>query len=416
MSTSDTSRPRQTRQVADDRPIELAELHLDTFGALGDTFAEFEGETINVFGGIPGETVSARILRYRRKKRPVTSAIVQTVIEPSPHRVEAPCEYFGLCTGCQWQHISYDHQIELKQQRVQQELDAYASLTGMQAHPTLPSENVFNYRNHARFTIRMGSALGFVNRLSRHFVQVDDCMLMDDGINNSLAHLQGKVAETSQLSIRHGVNTNDQLVQPTLQNPEISIPSGQTHYREKMGDRIFRVASPSFFQVNTKQAERMVNLTIDALNLDGTELLVDAYAGVGTFAILAAPRVRKVIAIEESPAAVQDAAMNTIGIENLEYLEGRTEDVLGELERDSYILILDPPRIGCHPQALEAIIQSPPSKLAYVSCDPESLARDLDVLVQGGLAIESIQPIDMFPQTYHVECVAILTHNHHGAT
>ena len=178
-----------------------------------------------------------------------------------------------------------------------------------------------------------------------------------------------------------------------------------------MLDREFRVASPSFFQVNTKQAEFMINLVGDKLNLNGSEILVDAYAGVGVFASLLSKQVGKVIAIEESQAAVRDALFGLNDLENIYYIEGKTEEVLKELEEGVDVIILDPPRTGCHPSAIDSVIDSKANKIAYVSCDPPSLARDLNMLVHGGYTIESVSPIDMFPQTYHTECVATLSLN-----
>ncbi|MCI0440131.1 MAG: 23S rRNA (uracil(1939)-C(5))-methyltransferase RlmD, partial [Chloroflexi bacterium] len=225
----------------------------------------------------------------------------------------------------------------------------------------------------------------------------------------AISHMQGKAGETTQMSIRYGANTGDFLVQPKFHTAEIEIPSGQTHYREKVFDSTFRIASPSFFQVNTHQAERMAALVRERLKLRGGELLVDAYAGVGTFAVLLAPYARRVVAIEESSAAVRDAAVNTIGHDNIEFLEGKTEDVLGTLQETPDALILDPPRVGCHPDTLKAVSRARPGRVVYVSCDPESLARDLQVLVRGGFEVESVEPVDMFPQTHHVETVATLS-------
>jgi 23S rRNA (uracil1939-C5)-methyltransferase len=283
----------------------------------------------------------------------------------------------------------------------------YPELEDVQVDPTLPSPQQFNYRNHARFTVRDGK-LGFVNRIRRRFVKIAECMLMTPWINETLGTLQGKAAETSQLTMRYGINTGDWLVQPILHNEEVPIASGQGHYKERLLDRPFRIASPSFFQVNTKQAERLAELVRDRLDLSGTELVVDAYAGVGTFAVLLAPFVRMVVAIEESSAALKDAAINTLGISNLEFIEGRTEEVLDELPDDPDAVVLDPPRAGCHPDALQVLVRRSPRRVVYVSCEPETLARDLSLLVQGGFQVERLEPMDMFPQTHHVECVATL--------
>jgi len=235
---------------------------------------------------------------------------------------------------------------------------------------------------------------------------------MDPKINEILSCLQDKASETTNLSIRVGTNTDDYLIQPKLSNQNIDFESGQKWYTENMLDREFRVASPSFFQVNTKQAEFMINLVGDKLNLDGSEILVDAYAGVGVFASLLSNQVRKVIAIEESQAAVKDALFGLNDLKNIFYVEGKTEEVLKELEDQIDVIILDPPRTGCHPNAVNSVIELKANKIAYVSCDPPSLARDLNMLVEGGYTIESVSPIDMFPQTYHTECVATLSLNY----
>ena len=387
---------------------ELAHLTLEEMGPQGDTLAHHDGQSINVFGGIPGEVVVARIVRYRRKRRRYTSAVVTEVLEPSPHRVEPPCPYVGPCTGCQWQHIDYSHQLALKREAVERQLRVSPELRDVPVSETLPSPQVFGYRNHARFTIRQQGSVGYINRNTRRFVKVDNCMLMSPGINETLQVIQDRCEETSQLSVRHSMATSEYLIQPTLESDEIPLESGQTHYRERLLNKVFRIASPSFFQVNTEQAEQLVLLLRERLELTGVETLVDAYAGVGTFAVLLAPDVERVIAIEESEAAVKDAALNTLGIDNLLFLEGKTEHVLGDLDSRPDAVILDPPRVGCHPAVLEAVARWAPRRTAYVSCEPETLARDLRVLVRGGLRVETVEPIDMFPQTHHTECVATL--------
>ena len=391
-----------------DTPHETAQLYLHAWGSLGDTLAHFEDGVINVFGGICGERVEARIVRYRRRRRRHVSAIVTEVLEASPHRIAPPCPYFGACTGCQWQHIEYGHQLTLKQERVRQSFAEYAELRGVPVSPTLPSPQTFGYRNHARFTVRESGRLGFINRLTRRFAKVEECALMHPWINEALRALQGKAGETTQLSVRYGVNTGDWLIQPTMHNPDIPLPTGQTHYWERMLHRRLRIASPSFAQVNTPQAEKLAALVGERLQLSGSELLVDAYAGVGTFAALLANSARRVIAIEESASAVKDAAVNTVGIDNLEFVGGRTEDVLDGLQDAPDAVILDPPRVGCHPATLDALIRRKPRRAVYVSCDPTTLAHDLAALVAGGFTITSVEPMDMFPQTHHIECVVTL--------
>ena len=391
------------RKISD----EYALLYLQDIGSLGDTIAEFEGSFINCFGGIPGEKVIARIFRYRRRRQRFVSAIVSEVMIPSKHRVQAPCTYFGECTGCQWQHIEYEYQLQLKKESITKEFNGFDSLASVKISEVLPALHQFEYRNHARFTVRRNGQVGYVNRITRRFIPVWNCMLMTPWINQALSKLQDIKPDTSQISVRYGINTGDSLVQPSIGNE--SIQSGQTHYRENLLGNIFRVGSPSFFQVNTVQAERLAEVILSRIEFKGDEILIDAFAGVGTFSILFAKYVEKVVSIEESPSAIEDAKFNMSDIENIEIIQGKTEILLEEIDYAPNIVILDPPRAGCHEKVLLSLVKCKAAKVVYVSCDPSTLARDLDILIGGGFSIDFVDPVDMFPQTYHVECVVTLS-------
>ena len=391
--------------------IETARLKLGEFDSLGDTSALYENVEIKVFGGIPNEEVLVGIHRYKKRRKEITFGVVLDVIVRSEHRIEPPCPYFGPCSGCQWQHIDYSYQLIIKANEVKNQFQAYAELSELNVQPTLPSPDIFNYRNHARFTVRKEGELGFVNRITRRFVAIDSCKLMTAGINKLLTLLQGKVGETSQLSVRHGINTNEWLIQPIIKNPQVEMMTGQTHYRELLHNRYFRVASPSFFQVNTLQAETLGKIVKQNCNLSGSSNVVDAYAGVGTFSAVVSKEASKVIAIEESGAAIKDAKINLAGLNNIEYIESKTEDAILNLPFKPDAVILDPPRYGCHIEVLKSILIKLPKRIVYVSCDPTTLARDLSYLVKGGYSVIDVQPIDMFPQTHHVECVVTLNSN-----
>ena len=381
------------------------ELTLSAWGRLGEALAYWNDREVFVSGGIPGEEVVAEIVAIRRKY--IAAKVVQ-VTKASPARIDAPCQYYGACSGCQWQHVSYEAQLSAKQDRVIDSLFRVGGFINPNVLPVLPSPDQLGYRNHARFTIKEHGSLGFVNRETHRFVKIDTCMLMHPGINKLLGDLQGHCSETTQLSIRAGEDTGDYLVQPTLKSTDIPIVTGQKHYRDSIQGVEFRVASPSFFQVNNKQASNMALVVKDALNLKGTEVLLDAYAGVGTFAILLAPYASKVIAIEESSAAVADAKVNAENTHNVEFILGKTEEVLGDLDSVPDAVVLDPPRAGCQSPAIDSLLRLYPENVVYVSCDPDTLARDLKMLCSGAYSIDSIQPLDMFPQTHHVENIVIL--------
>ena len=385
---------------------QLVRLELEGMGRLGEALAYLGDKPVFVFGGIPGEEVDVEIIRERRH---YIAAEVVEVIRPSPHRQQPPCRYFGECTGCQWQHVAYSHQLELKRQAVEDALQRVGGLSDVPVSPTLPSPREFGYRNHARFTVsREGGRLGYIHRERRRFVDIERCMLMNDYINDVLCRLDGHCAETTQVAVRSGASTGSTLIQPTLKSEDVPLETGQKTYVDSVMDVSFRVASPSFFQVNTEQLENIVGLVKESLRLTGSEVLIDAYAGVGTFAGLLAPYASKVIAIEESAASIEDAQYNLRRFDNIEIRKGKTEEVLLEMSEPVDAMIIDPPRAGCQATALESIVRLAPQRLIYVSCDPATLARDLRIL-SGPFRIESVQPVDMFPQTYHVECLAALT-------
>ena len=381
-------------------------LTLTSWGRLGEAMADFDGYNVFVAGGIPGERVVAEVVKVHRK---YVSAKVVDVLEASPDRVEPPCPYYGECTGCQWQHLSYDAQLKTKREKVTDALQRVGDLADPPVSEVRPSPAQLGYRNHARFTINRDGALGFINRETRQFVRIDKCLLMHQGVNDLLEELQDHCGETTQLSIRAGKYSGDFLIQPYLVHPEIGVLTGQKRYTESVAGQDFLVSSPSFFQVNVEQAAAAADVVRDRLHLTAADVLLDAYTGVGTFAILLAPSVKRVIAVEESSAAVADAKQNAGDLQNLEFVLGRTEDVLRNLPVKPDVVVLDPPRSGCQPRALESLIEMAPSRVAYVSCDAETLGRDLKILCQGGYRLDEVAPLDMFPQTHHVECVALLS-------
>ncbi len=380
-------------------------LSLTSWGRLGEAMADFDGHNVFVAGGIPGERVVAEVVKVHRK---YVSAKVVEVLEASADRVEPPCPYYGECTGCQWQHLAYSAQLKTKREKVADALQRVGDLVDPPVSDVDPSPDQYGYRNHARFTINRDGALGFVNRETRQFVRIDKCLLMHEGVNSLLKELQDHCGETTQLSIRAGKYSGDFLVQPYMVHPDIGVTTGQKRYTESVDGKDFLVSSPSFFQVNVDQAVAAANVVRDRLQLGPEDVLLDAYTGVGTFAILLAPYVKRVIAVEESSAAVADARQNASELRNVDFVLGRSEDVLRTLPDTPDVVVLDPPRSGCQPRALESLVQMAPSRVAYVSCDAETLARDLKILCAGGYRLDEVAPLDMFPQTHHVECVALL--------
>jgi 23S rRNA (uracil1939-C5)-methyltransferase len=291
----------------------------------------------------------------------------------------------------------------------------------------------WHYRNQARFTVgRKFGELCFTYRGSHRLMRIDHCWIAHPRINATLEQLQGRLTERRlhQVLIRVGANTGDLLVAPSL--PEAAeVASGQAYFEEALLGRRFRLQPPSFFQVNTRRelrampaavgqpraampesglsmADILALLVLDRADLQPNSRVVDAYSGVGTFALLVAPMVREVIGIEEAKSAVRDAEANARDLSNVRFVQAKTEHALPSLGHRPDSVILDPARVGCHPDVLAALLDARPGRVVYVSCDPSTLARDLRILVDGGYTLDEVQPLDMFPQTYHIENVATL--------
>ncbi|MGD0205978.1 MAG: class I SAM-dependent RNA methyltransferase [Dehalococcoidia bacterium] len=396
---------KEATRAADPGEAKKLRLSLTDMAFEGGAIARHDGQVVFAAYGIPGEEAVVEI--ERRSKDYLMGRVVE-VLSPSPHRVEAPCPYFRTCGGCQWQHIDYPFQAELKARIVAEQLRRIGKFEEPPVAATIAAEERWHYRNHARFSVDRQGQLSFVSLLRRRFVRIDHCRIMHPWINGVLERLQGKCAGLHQVAIRYGVRTGQALIHPSLKAIDDSIPSGQTSYEEELLGRRFRISGASFFQVNTRQAEVLIEVVREKLALAHDQLLLDAYAGVGTFAVLLAPYVKTAIAIEESPAAVADAVINQAGIKNIVFYQGKVERVLAEIPGHLDAAILDPPRVGCHPDAIAAVLKRPPARLVYVSCDPATLARDLRALCEGGYRLHEVQPVDMFPQTFHIECVATL--------
>ena len=375
----------------------------------GETLSEIRGAPVEVTGGLPGEKVVVEV--QKRFPERIVAKVVE-VLEQAEERVVPECEYFLTCSGCQWQHASYDYQLQLKQARVQREIDKYQSLSQVVVDATIGSESQLGYRNHGRFTVGKkddGGKIGYINAVTRRFVKIDRCLLMNEQINKVLDLAQDNVAGQTQVSIRAGSNTDSMLIQPRMNLSHIGLVTGEQHYEEEVRGFRFRVAASSFFQVNTSQLSRAIDEVRDLLELDGTEVMVDAYCGVGVFTVLLAPYVRKIVGIEESASAIEDAGLNSKDILNIEFVEGKTEHILNTLNQHIDVLLLDPPRVGCHPDVLDSVVKLKPEKVLMISCEPEAMARDLNLLCSTGIySLETIRPVDMFPQTRHVETISML--------
>jgi 23S rRNA (uracil1939-C5)-methyltransferase len=415
-------------------PVELTDA---AFG--GESLGHLpDGRVVFVPRTLPGE---AALIHLQEDRRDFARGAVEVIQRAAEGRVEAPCPYYHAgCGGCSWQHATYTLQLELKQRIV---VDQLRRIGGFEEAADLVRAPIgmrepWHYRNQARFTVgRRYGELCFTFRASHRLVRIDHCWIVHPAINAVVEQAQGKLRDLGrrihQVSIRIGSNTGQVLVAPAL--PEVpDLESGQPYLEEELLGQRFRLAPPSFFQVNTRRelrplppeisrawrplpadglsmAELLALLVMDRLQPEPEQRIVDAYGGVGTFALLLAPLVAEVVGIEEARSAVRDAEHNAAGagITNARFVQGKTETVLPTFTDRPDAVVLDPARVGCHPDVLAALLQTRPRKIVYVSCDPATLARDLRVLVDGGYTLHEVQPLDMFPHTYHIETVSTLT-------
>jgi 23S rRNA (uracil1939-C5)-methyltransferase len=333
----------------------------------GSGVARHDGKVIFIPFTVDGDRVSARVVRQKKK---FVEAELETVLEPSPHRVTPHCPYFQTCGGCAYQHITYAHQLEIKQRQVEQTLRRVGRLAEVPMQPIIPSPRTYGYRNRIRVHAEEGQA-GFYAHHSHELVDIGRCAIASDAVNEMLRNFRGR-----------------------------AVVDGDYTLSENTGGRFFE-------QTNHAVAAEMLALA-DRLATGGGAL-VDAYCGAGFFAKHLAPRFESVTGIEENELAVMHARREAAPHEK--YIAGDVEmhlpAALAEAGGKNTTLLLDPPATGITPRVCDAILAMPPREIIYVSCNPATLARDLGILART-FALISVTPLDMFPQTAEIEVIAHL--------
>ncbi|MFO7919015.1 MAG: 23S rRNA (uracil(1939)-C(5))-methyltransferase RlmD [Anaerolineae bacterium] len=399
-------------------------LELTSIAHGGDAVGRYEGRVVFVPLAIPGETVRVELVEVREH---YARGRLLEVVEPSKHRVTPPCSYFGLCGGCQWQHMDYDLQLRLKRQIVRDQLEHVGEQHDPHVLPTMGMNNPWAYRNRVRLRIDKEGRLGYYALHTHDVVPVDRCFITHPLLDEMWDMLDIEFGGLTDLSLRAGIHTGERMIvlrgrDGTIPELTVEMPvaclyipqkgdpmvlAGRSYYVEGLHGRPFQVSGPSFFQVNTLQTERLIDVVDGYLALQPGEELLDAYCGVGTFALSLAHRVARVTGIESSPWSLDDALANTVE-EHVGFYQGAVANVLADVDLSCDALVLDPPRSGCEREALEALVRCDPLRMAYVSCDPSAFSRDVLRLSHLGYELVEVQPVDMFPQTYHVECVGLL--------
>ncbi len=429
----------------------------------GDGVGRSHERVVFVPDTVTGDRVRVRLLRVKPQ---YAHGKLLEVLEPSPHRIRARCIVADKCGGCQWQHVDYPYQLAAKQNQVVQALERIGKFSQPLVSPILAAEADLGYRNKATYPLARSQAgqiqAGYYQKGSHHIVNLNQCPIQDVRLNPLLAEVKQDLydrgwgiydeklhrGKVRHLALRIGRRTGEMLLTLVVKDKNLSgleeqaeawlarypklagvslnvnpdrtnaifgretvCVAGQPYLHETFAGLTFQLRPDTFFQIHTEQAEALLQTIVDELQLQGHELLLDAYCGIGTFTLPLAARVRQATGLEVQPEAVEQARLSASlnQLENVTFTEGAVEALLPQLDAKPDIVLLDPPRRGCDAAVIEALTQLAPDRIVYVSCNPATLARDLKLLCENEhYRLTRVQPVDFFPQTPHVECAAFL--------
>lgn len=444
---------------------ELVSMDIEDVSSEGNGIGKISQQVVFVANTVTGDRVSSRIVRVKKN---YAEGKLEEIQENSKYRIRPRCIVADKCGGCQWQHIDYEYQLQLKQNQVKETLTRIGGFKDFSVESILSKDDL-GYRNKVNYPlgVRENGAVkaGYYRPGSHQIVNINQCPIQDHRLNPLLAEIKQDLQKLKipiydeksrkgalrHLCFRIGKNTGEILItlvsaqvsnlviekqaQKWLQrypdvigvclnhNPKATnvifgedtdLLAGRLYVREIFAGLTFHLRHETFFQVNTVVAEALFNQVLDKLNLQGNETVIDLYAGVGTFTLPIAQKVKQVIGVESYNISVQQANHNAEvnDIKNVKFILGETETILPEMDEKPDLVILDPPRKGCHPQVMETLLEIKPQRIVYISCHPATLARDLKLLCQNGdYELTFVQPADFFPQTPHVETAVILQKN-----
>jgi 23S rRNA (uracil1939-C5)-methyltransferase len=394
----------------------------DAMGRLPDNRAVF------VPFGLPGERV--RVKLTEEKKNFARGEIVE-ILELSKDRIQPRCKHFGACGGCHYQNLPYEKQLAAKADILRDQLTRIGKIENPPVKPMVASPSPWNYRNHIQFSLDEMGKLGFVGTglAPVQIIPITECHLPESSINDFWQQLEFEPeTDIERVSLRAGKEDDLMLVleSDSPDAPELEIEAGisiahvyeehavviagNDHIVINVLGRDFKVSAVSFFQVNTAMAEKMVEHLLTCLPVSLSTTLLDVYCGAGLFSAFFASKCKSVIGVESSESSCEDFAVNLDEFENVELYEGFAEDVLpglvGQVGNLPYVLV-DPPRAGLDKAVMDGILKLSPQVIAYVSCDPSTLARDAARFINGGYKLKEVTPFDLFPQTYHIESISI---------
>lgn len=440
-STSGKSggKPKNTRQnrpnkpsKSDNLPDGLIEVTLAAMAYGGSALGRAKGRTVFIPYTIPGEIVAAQVVDSTRT---VDHALPVRLLDASADRVYPECPHFGLgkCWGCQWQHIDIDAQRLLKQDVLADQLARLGKFDdntldkAMQAVIAAPEQWHYNY--HMTLERTPDGTLGLPRMDGRSVEPILDCHIMHPDIYNLYATLDMDLPDVQQLQIMADSTGATMFVfimnseeMPSLEadfptSVNVLLPDnepvnlvGDTMLHYHIGGRTFRVTAGAYIRPNINQIDALIWQVLDMLDLQDNHKVLDLYAGVGIFSAFIAPRAELVTLVESYPPAATDADMNCADFDNVDVVEGSVEEVLDSLleaEETYHAAVVDPPGSGLSREALNTLIEMNIPRLVYISSSPPTLARDGQQLARAGYTLRRVQPIDLAPQTYYIDAVAL---------
>ncbi|MGE5223282.1 MAG: class I SAM-dependent RNA methyltransferase [Omnitrophica WOR_2 bacterium] len=409
-------------------PAPEFDITVDSLTYGGDAMGRLpDGRAVFVPFALPGERVRVRLVE---EKRGYARARLVEVLHPARERIAPRCPCYMSCGGCNYEHMPYSMQLSVKKEILREQLQRIGGLQEPPVEDSLPSPKEWNYRNHIQLHLTPEGKLGFEAAHSHHVVPLEVCYLPEEGINEAWPLLEvDPVPGLERINFREGAGGEILMVLEGSENslPEFSIQdipisavhlspagsillAGRDYLVMEVLGRSFSVSAGSFFQVNTLQAEAMVRFLLERVPVTPNTTLLELYSGVGLFSAFLAPRVQRLVAIESSPDPCRDFEINLDEFDNVELYEAPVADVLPGLDlQQPGIILADPPRSGLGRLVVEQIIRLNPDTIVYISCDPATLARDARDFIRGSYRLQSITPVDMFPQTYHIESISLWT-------